>query len=123
MTPVNPAGFPKNVNPGQVVPNGQPAAPAPPPQPAPPLHADPNQSNNFMDPGGMVRTALLSKLSCLLTSIQDFPLDFANPMQTENVLNDFDFDSFLQDGNPEADHFDFGSGFTMEGDTGIGATD
>ncbi|KAJ4287514.1 hypothetical protein N0V88_007615 [Collariella sp. IMI 366227] len=106
MTPVNPAGFPKNVNPAQVVPNGQPAAPAPPPQPAPPLHADPNQSNNFMDPGGM-----------------DFPLDFANPMQTENVLNDFDFDSFLQDGNPEADHFDFGSGFTMEGDTGIGATD
>ncbi|KAK4244851.1 hypothetical protein C7999DRAFT_16917 [Corynascus novoguineensis] len=116
ITPVNPQGFPKSqsVNAGQIMGNGQPPAPAPAPQqqPAPvppPSHSDPNQSTNFLDTGGMT----------------GFDLDFANPMQTNDVLTDFDFDSFLQDGNGgEEGTFDFGnSGFSMEGDTSIGATD
>ncbi|KAL2162554.1 hypothetical protein VTH06DRAFT_7468 [Thermothelomyces fergusii] len=115
ITPVNPQGFPKNqpVNSGQVVPNGQPPAQAPQQQqqPAPvppPSHPDPNQPMNFLDTGGM-----------------GFDLDFANPTQSDDVLNDFDFDSFLQTNNPgEEGNFDFGNtGFSMEGDTSIGATD
>ncbi|KAK3291477.1 uncharacterized protein B0H64DRAFT_420296 [Chaetomium fimeti] len=112
ITPVNPANFAKNqnVNAGQVVPNGQPPAPAPQQQAAalpPPSHSDPNQTTNFLEPTGM-----------------DFDLDFANPMQTDNVLTDFDFDSFLQDGTGTGEGpFDFNSGFSMEPDTTIGATD
>ena len=45
-------------------------------------------------------------------------------MQTGDVLTDFDFESFLQDGNGgEEGAFDFNSGFSMEPDTTIGATD
>lgn len=45
-------------------------------------------------------------------------------MQSENVLTDFDFDSFLQDGTGAEDGgFDFNEGFSMEPDTTIGATD
>jgi hypothetical protein len=112
ITPVNPASFAKNqnVNAGQVVANGQPPAPAPQQQPAslpPPSHSDPNQATNFLEAPGM-----------------DFDLDFANPMQTDNVLTDFDFDSFLQDGTGAGEGpFDFNSGFSMEPDTTIGATD
>ncbi|KAK3305146.1 uncharacterized protein B0T15DRAFT_493326 [Chaetomium strumarium] len=113
ITPANPAGFPKNqnVNAGQGVPNGQPTAPVPPAQPAPvaapPPHSDPNQGTSFLETGGM-----------------DFSLGFADPMQSENVLDGFDFDTFLQDGNTAEDPtFDFTQGFSMEGDTTIGATD
>jgi hypothetical protein len=57
-------------------------------------------------------------------SKQDFPLNFADPMQSDNVLDGFDFDTFLQDGNPTEDPtFDFTQGFSMEGDTTIGAAD
>ncbi|KAL1837448.1 hypothetical protein VTJ49DRAFT_3768 [Mycothermus thermophilus] len=116
-TPVNPAGFPKNqnVNPGQVPPNGQqppPPAPqpqaAPVPQPSQPSHPDPNQATNFLDTGGM-----------------GFDFEFANPMNgTDNVISDFDFDSFLNDNTTgEDNNFGFDSGFTMEGETTIGATD
>ncbi len=61
----------------------------------------------------------------LLTCRKDFHLDFAtNPLQTDNVLTDFDFDSFLHDGNTgEEGAFDFNSGFSMDQDTTIGATD
>ncbi|KAL2017919.1 hypothetical protein VTK56DRAFT_1511 [Thermocarpiscus australiensis] len=116
ITPVNAASFAKNQNVNanaapQVVPNGQPAAPAPPPQggpvAAPPPHTDSNQPTNFLDAGGM-----------------DFHLDFANPMQTDNVLTEFDFDTYLQDGDPGDDGtFDFTSSFGMEPDTTIGTTD
>lgn len=72
----------------------------------------------------MVSPIALWPSASLLTPKQDFHLDFANPMQTDNVLADFDFDSFLQDGNgPEDGNFDFNSGFSMEPDTTIGATD
>ncbi|KAK4040166.1 hypothetical protein C8A01DRAFT_15927 [Parachaetomium inaequale] len=109
ITPVNAATFGKNpnVNAGQVVPNGQPPAPTPQQQAAPvppPSHPDPNQSTNFLDPGGMVRSTPF--------------------FHTGDVLTDFDFDSFLQDGNGgEEGPFDFNSGFSMEPDTTIGATD
>jgi hypothetical protein len=64
-------------------------------------------------------------LDLLLTCNQDFHLDFAtNPLQTDNVLDGFDFDSFLQDGgNGEEPTFDFNAGFSMEPDTTIGATE
>lgn len=41
------------------------------------------------------------------------------------MLNDFDFDTFLQDGSaPDGTEiFGFDSGFPMEGDATIGATD
>ncbi len=55
---------------------------------------------------------------------QDFHLGFANPLESDNVLTDFDFDSFLHDGTGgEEGTFDFNSGFSMEPDTTIGATD
>ncbi|KAK4098368.1 hypothetical protein N658DRAFT_432105 [Parathielavia hyrcaniae] len=111
MTPVNAANFAKNqgVNAGQVVPNGQPPAPAPqqqaPPVP-PPTHTDPNQNTSFLDPGAMV-------------SLDCFPR-----VAADNVLDGFDFDSFLQDGtNGEEGPFDFNTGFSMEPDTTIGATE
>lgn len=51
-----------------------------------------------------------------------FNMDFANPSMSENVLQDFDFDSFLHD---DADGANFGfdpSAFGMEGGAGeIGA--
>lgn len=42
-------------------------------------------------------------------------LDFANPIDSGNVLQDFDFDSFLHDGDAGADSFDFSSNFDMAG--------
>lgn len=103
ITPVNPQSFTKpGAAAAQVVPNGQPA-PAPPAAAAvpPPSHPDPTQNGAFMDNSGM-----------------DFVggLDFANPLTSDNVLTDFDFDSFLHDGDQEAGTFDFSAGaFGMEG--------
>ncbi|EAQ84388.1 hypothetical protein CHGG_08402 [Chaetomium globosum CBS 148.51] len=111
ITPVNPASFAKNqnVNAGQVVANGQPPAPAPQQQAAPlppPSHADPNQATNFLETGGMVRTGV--------------PLFMR--FASDNVLTDFDFDSFLQDGTGAGEGA-FDLGFSMEPDTTIGATE
>lgn len=75
--------------------------------------ADPNQNQPFnMD---MQVSALLGDLvilvllACLLTLDvpQEFGLDFANPLATNDVLNDFDFDSFLHDNEGDAGGFDF----------------
>lgn len=45
-------------------------------------------------------------------------------MQSADVLNDFDFDSFLHDGNGGEDgSYDFTAGFAIEPDTTIGATE
>lgn len=85
-----------------------------------------------MDPGSIVRRARFGfsevplKTGLLTTPPyhQNFDLDFANPLQTDNVLTDFDFDTFLQDGNgAEEGGFDFSSGFSMEPDATIGAAD
>ncbi|EHA58222.1 hypothetical protein, variant [Pyricularia oryzae 70-15] len=89
--------------PPQQMPNGQPPAAAPTAAPvAPQQHNDPNQFN--MEGGGM-----------------DFNLDFANPLASGDVLNDFDFDSFLHD-NVEDTGFGFdGPGLNFEGTNEIGA--
>lgn len=49
-------------------------------------------------------------------------LTFADPLATNDVLNDFDFDSFLHDGDNDNGGFDFGGGAFMEGGE-IGATE
>lgn len=42
-------------------------------------------------------------------------MDFANPLTSGDVLNDFDFDSFLHESNGEDGAFDFNAGAFMEG--------
>lgn len=85
----------------QPLPNGQPpaGAPAAAPPVAPPQHADPNQFSM-----GDV----------------DFGMDFANPLTSTDVLNDFDFDTFLHDNNEDTG-FDFNPSFGMEGANEINA--
>ncbi|KAG6353360.1 hypothetical protein INS49_007440 [Diaporthe citri] len=39
----------------------------------------------------------------------EFGLDYVNPLATNDVLNDFDFDSFLHDNEGDAGGFDFSS--------------
>lgn len=75
-------------------------APAPAP-PAPVAHPDPAQSGSFA-----VADA---------NPIVDFNMDFANPLTTGDVLNNFDFDAFLNEGNDNDDNtFDFSTDFSME---------
>ena len=38
-------------------------------------------------------------------------MELANPLQTSDVLNDFDFDSFLHDGDGSSEPFNFGETF------------
>jgi len=45
----------------------------------------------------------------------DFQMDFANPLTSDNVLNDFDFDSFLHDNDGDNAGFDFNAPSFMEG--------
>lgn len=43
-------------------------------------------------------------------------MELANPMNSDNVLNDFDFDSFLNDGDGNNEPFDFNGSYPgMEG--------
>jgi hypothetical protein len=124
ITPVNPQSFAKNqnVNAPQVVPNGQPAAPpAPPPVAAVPAPiADQNRGSNFMEPAGLVSYAQDPVTRTLADPLQDFStMDFANPLTSDNVLTDFDFDSFLHDNNTGEDGtFDFNTGFMEGGEIG-----
>ncbi|OLN81165.1 Transcriptional activator somA [Colletotrichum chlorophyti] len=110
ITPVNATSFNKNGQNNAVpaIPNGQPAAPAPPAQVAPQTHADANQNGSF----GMDNSNTMVDFSSMA---------FADPLVSDNVLNDFDFDSFLhEDGDNQA--FDFNTGsFGMEGANEIGA--
>ena len=126
-TPMTPASTQQNVNrPGQTagptpaMPNGQPPAPVP-PQAAPPMVPQPDQTQNTgFNMDGMVSFRALSYQPSrnLLTRsvLQEFSMDFANPLATDNVLNDFDFDSFLHDNEGDAGAFDFSSaaGFSMD---------
>jgi hypothetical protein len=51
--------------------------------------------------------------------MQDFSMDYANPLTSGDVLNDFDFDSFLHDSNTGEDGtFDFSAGFMEGGEIG-----
>ncbi|KAI1767356.1 hypothetical protein GGR53DRAFT_518452 [Hypoxylon sp. FL1150] len=108
VTPVNTTNFNKN---GQNVGGAQPtanapvSAPQPPPAPvaAPQMHAD--NMNFAMD-----------------NSMDFGTMEFANPMQSDDVLRDFDFDSFLHDGETDPSSFDFNAGgFGMEAGSEIGA--
>ncbi|KAJ9162053.1 Transcriptional regulator of filamentous growth FLO8 [Coniochaeta hoffmannii] len=111
ITPVAPQPFNnkgQNAAPAQIVPNGQAAPPAPAPAPvaAPLQMPDPSQSFSMDPNAGM-----------------DFgDMSFAaNPLNTNDVLNDFDFDSFLHDGaGDDGTSFDFNANTYMEND-GIGA--
>ncbi|KAK7959574.1 uncharacterized protein PG986_004428 [Apiospora aurea] len=109
ITPVNPGNFAKNgpnAGAGQPAPNAQTSAPpAPAPAPvAPPVHPDPSQ------PFGMENTGPM-----------DFGMEFANPLTSDNVLQDFDFDSFLHDNDGADGGFDFNPSTFMEGAGEIGA--
>lgn len=43
-------------------------------------------------------------------------MELANPLHSGDVLNDFDFDSFLNDGDAANEAFDFNTGYSgMEG--------
>ncbi len=123
ITPVNPASFAKNqnVNAAQVVPNGQPAAQAPPPVTAvpPPQHPGQDRTNNFMETGGLVSWERGAIHHTQANTMQDFSMDFANPLTSGDVLSEFDFDSFLHDSNNGEETFDFGANF-IEGNE-IGA--
>ncbi|XDG04661.1 hypothetical protein ABKA04_004276 [Annulohypoxylon sp. FPYF3050] len=116
-TPVTPvtstANFNKNgqnVGPAQPAANAPVSAPPPAPAPvaAPQAHADPVQMNTFaMDSnGGMDFGGMMS---------------FTDPTQTGDVLQDFDFDSFLHDGDGDPTNFDFSAPTFMEGAGEIGA--
>ena len=74
------------------------APPAPTAQVAPQPPQDPAQNSFPMDGVPM-----------------DFNLDFANPMGTENILQDIDFDRFLNDYD-HTDSFDLNAtGFPVDG--------
>ncbi|KAK9417034.1 hypothetical protein SUNI508_09273 [Seiridium unicorne] len=104
ITPANPAAnFAKNGQNagGPPVPNAQTTAPPAPAPVAPQAHPDP--SAGF----GMDNTAAMN--------FEIGSLDFANPIDSNNVLQDFDFDSFLHDGDAGGDGFDFTNTFDMQG--------
>jgi hypothetical protein len=112
-----------------MVPNGQPAAPpAQVPAPvAPQAQPDPTQSFTIGDGNSMVsfsRIVFSSSFDNMINPttniVQDFGgMDFANPLTTSDVLNDFDFDSFLHDNNGEdTTTFDFNPGFMEGGEIG-----
>jgi hypothetical protein len=119
LTPVTTGNFKAGQN-GAGAPNGQPAGAPPPPstgagagvvpapggapvtappntQVPPQSHGDPNQN------GSMVMDSF--------SGMVDFPtMELANPMASGDVLNDFDFDSFLHDDN-SGEHFNFNDTF------------
>ncbi|KAK4223091.1 hypothetical protein QBC38DRAFT_59975 [Podospora fimiseda] len=118
ITPVNPTNFAKNnnvnVNPGQIVQN--PGQPIPPPPQAPAVQA-PQHPDMFNMDGGIVSPRMAhSNFGSAYTNQQDFPLGFADPASSSDVLNDFDFDSFLHDGTNGEDNggFNFGDGGFMD---------
>lgn len=84
---------------------------------------DPNQNQPFnMD--SMVRTGRPERYKMALLThdpLQEFgSLDFANPLATSDVLNDFDFDSFLHDNEGGDGGFDFSTtGAFMDTTDGI----
>lgn len=45
-------------------------------------------------------------------------MDFAHPMAGGDVLQDFDFDSFLHNDSNEAEQFNFVGDFGLEGEVG-----
>ncbi|KAI1438442.1 hypothetical protein GGR50DRAFT_431619 [Xylaria sp. CBS 124048] len=107
ITPGNPTNFKSGQNTAAVPP---PAAPVSAPQSAPaPVAAPPVEQLNFADMNN-------NNNSNMFTTIPDFNVDIAST----DVLQDFDFDSFLHDGDTEPP-FDFNPSFGMDGPGEIGA--
>ncbi|KAH6605568.1 hypothetical protein Trco_004721 [Trichoderma cornu-damae] len=117
ITPVAPGAFKNNQAAGPA-PNASapaattgisapaPAASAPAPPPAAPV---PQPAHNDL--------AQNSALAIDNFSTMDFgPMELANPLHSGDVLNDFDFDTFLNDGDTGNEPFDFNGGYTgLEG--------
>ena len=51
----------------------------------------------------------------LTIKLQNFDVEFANPLTSSDVLNDFDFDSFLHDNDNGGEAFDFNAGVFLDG--------
>lgn len=101
------------------MPNAQTSAPPAPAPVAPQAHPDPSAGFAMDGSTGMVSVqsaagALAGRGADPYSQV-DFSIDFANPMSSDNVLQDFDFDSFLHDGDNGDNTFDFNPTFDMQG--------
>ena len=56
-----------------------------------------------------------------VTQVDFGSMELANPLQSGDVLNDFDFDSFLHDGDGDNQPFDFNNTFASMDGGEIGA--
>jgi hypothetical protein len=75
-----------------------------------------------MNNGEMVSRSYSCEISILTNQKQFAAMDFTNPLTSDNVLQDFDFDSFLHDGDGDPGAFDFNpASFGMEAPGEIGA--
>lgn len=130
ITPAHPMNFGKNGQPnnGQGgANNSQPAAPVVSQPPISQPQAS-DASNQFqMDEFSMVRPppeVIAGFGGVYFDSYTNFFLqpmdgmDFAHPMAGSDVLQDFDFDSFLHNDSNEAEQFNFVGDFGMEGEVG-----
>ncbi len=95
------------------------------PVPAAPAQSQGDLGQNALgaDNYAMVRMIEINIADLSTNTLQpDFPgMEFANPLSTGDVLNDFDFDSFLHDNDGSTEAFDFNGTFSgMEGNE-IGA--
>lgn len=99
------------------MPNAQTAAPPAPAAVAPQAHPDPSGGFGMDNTGAMVSSGIHHHKINANIGIKGFEmggLDFA-PIDSNNVLQDFDFDSFLHDGDAGGDGFDFANTFDMQG--------
>lgn len=127
ITPVNPTF--KNGQNG-AGPSNQPNVSAAPPQTAVPAPQPPalpqqqthDQNGGLMDNFNMVCCLPLSNRAQTKTNIAQgafHDMDMSNGLQTGDMLNDFDFDSFLNDNDTENQPFDFNGAFGGDGEDGI----
>ncbi|KAI1822155.1 hypothetical protein F4861DRAFT_413675 [Xylaria intraflava] len=106
ITPGNPASFKSGQNTAAVPPAAN--APVSAPQAAPaPVAAPPVEQINFTD---------INSSNPMFTNIPEF-----SDIGSTDVLQDFDFDSFLHDGEADPTAFDFNPSFAMDGTGEIGA--
>lgn len=86
----------------------------------PVLQQDVSQNAFGMDDNNMVRAFSESSIKSLLISLQfGMGMDFTNPsLGSADVLQDFDFDSFLHQDAGENDTFGFDTSGYMESEVG-----
>ncbi|KAI0121030.1 SOM1 protein [Xylariales sp. AK1849] len=120
ITPINPQSFSKNgqnAAGAQPVPNAQTSAPPAPASVAPQAQPDPSAGYGIGN-SGMVSLAMRISFDSAnpeKVEYNDQTLIFADPITSDNVLQDFDFDSFLHDGDGGDGGFDFNPSFDMQG--------